>query len=189
MKLSHNRAVVLMAAVALMWSTAGVVTRHLDGARSFEITFWRAFFTSLSLLLILPLIRGRRVFADIRHAGIAFWVSGVCWSVMFTAYMVALTLTTVANVLVTMSIGPLLTALIARIFIGHRVPLRTWMAIAVAGAGIAYMYGAQVSGDQLIGTLVALCVPVAGATNWTVTQNAHTQGHDVDLSRRCLLAP
>jgi drug/metabolite transporter (DMT)-like permease len=181
MKLSHNRAVVLMAAVALMWSTAGVVTRHLDGARSFEITFWRAFFTSLSLLLILPLIRGRRVFADIRHAGTAFWVSGVCWSVMFTAYMVALTLTTVANVLVTMSIGPLLTALIARIFIGHRIPLRTWMAIAVAGAGIAYMYGAQVSGDQLIGTLVALCVPVAGATNWTVTQNAHAQGHDVDL--------
>jgi len=181
MKLSHNRAVVLMAAVALMWSTAGVVTRHLDGARSFEITFWRAFFTSLSLLLILPLIRGRRVFADIRHAGVAFWVSGVCWSVMFTAYMVALTLTTVANVLVTMSIGPLLTALIARIFIGHRIPLRTWMAIAVAGAGIAYMYGAQVSGDQLIGTLVALCVPIAGATNWTVTQNAHTQGHDVDL--------
>lgn len=181
MKLSHNRAVVLMAAVALMWSTAGVVTRHLDGARSFEITFWRAFFTSLSLVLILPLIRGRRVFADIRHAGTAFWVSGVCWSVMFTAYMVALTLTTVANVLVTMSIGPLLTALIARIFIGHRIPLRTWMAIAVAGAGIAYIYGAQVSGDQLIGTLVALCVPVAGATNWTVTQNAHAQGHDVDL--------
>jgi drug/metabolite transporter (DMT)-like permease len=181
MKLSHNRAVVLMVAVALMWSTAGVVTRHLDGARSFEITFWRAFFTALSLLLILPLIRGRRVFADIRHAGTAFWVSGVCWSVMFTAYMVALTLTTVANVLVTMSIGPLLTALIARIFIGHRIPLRTWMAIAVAGAGIAYMYGAQVSGDQLIGTLVALCVPIAGATNWTVTQNAHTQGHDVDL--------
>jgi len=170
-----------MAAVALMWSTAGVVTRHLDGARSFEITFWRAFFTSLSLVLILPLIRGRRVFADIRHAGTAFWVSGVCWSVMFTAYMVALTLTTVANVLVTMSIGPLLTALIARIFIGHRIPLRTWMAIAVAGGGIAYMYGAQVSGDQLIGTLVALCVPVAGATNWTVTQNAHAQGHDVDL--------
>ena len=181
MKLSHNRAVVLMAAVALMWSTAGVVTRHLDGARSFEITFWRAFFTSLSLVLILPLIRGRRVFADICHAGTAFWVSGVCWSVMFTAYMVALTLTTVANVLVTMSIGPLLTALVARIFIGHRIPLRTWMAIAVAGAGIAYMYGAQVSGDQLIGTLVALCVPVAGATNWTVTQNAHAQGHDVDL--------
>jgi drug/metabolite transporter (DMT)-like permease len=181
MKLTHNRAVALMVAVAFMWSTAGVVTRHLDGARSFELTFWRAAFTALSLLFILPVLRGARVFADIRHAGTAFWVSGLCWSVMFTAYMVALTLTSVANVLVTMSLGPLMTALIARVCIGHRIPVRTWVAILVAGAGIAYMYGTQLAGGQLVGTLVALCVPFAGATNWTVTQNAHAQGHDVDL--------
>lgn len=170
-----------MVVVALMWSTGGVVTRHLDAARSFEVTFWRALFTASSLLLILPLLRGRRVFADIRHAGAAFWLSGVCWSVMFTAYMVALTLTSVGNVLVTMSLGPLMTALIARVFIGHRIPARTWTAIAVAGAGVAYMYGSQVQGGQILGTLVALCVPIAGAINWTVTQNAHAQGHDVDL--------
>ncbi len=181
MQLSHNRAVGLMVAVALMWSTAGVVTRHLDAARSFEVTFWRAFFTALSLLVLLPLLRGRRVFADMRHAGMAFWLSGVCWSVMFTAYMVALTLTSVGNVLVTMALGPLMTALMARIFIGHRIPARTWTAIAVAGAGIAYMYGSQVQGGQLVGTLVALCVPIAGATNWTITQNSHAKGHDVDL--------
>ena len=181
MTLSHNRAVGLMVAVALMWSTAGVVTRHLDAARSFEVTFWRAFFTALSLLVMLPLVRGRQVFARMRHAGSAFWLSGLCWSVMFTAYMVALTLTSVGNVLVTMSLGPLMTALMARIFIGHRIPARTWTAIAVAGAGIAYMYGSQVQAGQLVGTLVALCVPIAGATNWTVTQHSHALGHDVDL--------
>lgn len=181
MRLSHNRAVLLMVIVALMWSTAGVVTRHLDGARSFEVTFWRALFTAVSLLFILPLMRGRGVFANIRHASQSFWISGVCWSVMFTAYMVALTLTSVANVLITMSLGPLMTALIARIFIGHRIPLRTWVAIVVAGLGIAYMYAPQIATGQLLGTLVALCVPIAGATNWTVTQNAHAQGHDVDL--------
>jgi drug/metabolite transporter (DMT)-like permease len=100
---------------------------------------------------------------------------------MFTAFMVALTLTSVANVLVTMSVGPLFTALVARIFIGHKLALRTWVAIFVAGAGIAWMYGAQVSGGQLAGTLVALCVPVAAAVNWTVVQRSHAQGHDVDL--------
>lgn len=164
-----------------MWSTAGVVSRYLESARSFEVTFWRALFTAAALLVILPLLRGRRVFADMRHAGSAFWISGVCWSVMFTAFMLALTLTSVANVLVTMSLGPLFTALLARIFIGHRIALRTWVAIAAAGAGIAIMYGTEVSGGQMLGTLVALCVPVAGATNWTITQNAHAQGHDVDL--------
>jgi len=127
------------------------------------------------------MLRGRTVFANIRHAGQAFWISGVCWSVMFTAYMVALTLTSVGNVLITMSLGPLMTALIARLFIGHRIPARTWTAIAVAGAGIAYMYGAQLQGGQMLGTLIALCVPIAGATNWTVTQHSHAKGHDVDL--------
>jgi len=170
-----------MVVVALMWSTAGVVTRHLDSAHSFEVTFWRSLFTALSLLFLLPVIRGRRVFVDMVHATLPFWVSGLCWSIMFTAFMVALTLTSVANVLVTMSIGPLLTALIARVALGHRIAPRTWVAIALAGCGIAVMYGAQVSGDQWIGMAIALCVPLAGAANWTLTQNAHAQGHDVDL--------
>lgn len=181
MKLTHNRAVLLMVAVALMWSTAGVVTRHLESARSFEITFWRSALTAMSLLVILPFFQGRQVFRNIRQGTTVFWVSGICWSVMFTAFMVALTLTSVANVLVTMSIGPLLTALVARIFIGHSIPTRTWMAIVVAGGGIVYMYGAQVADATLLGTLVTLCVPLAGALNWTLTQHAHAKGHDVDL--------
>ena len=181
MKLTHSQAVLLMVAVTLMWSTAGVITRQLEHARSFEVTFWRSFFTLLSLLVILPFFQGRAVFAKIVRGGRAFWLSGVCWSVMFTAFMVALTLTSVANVLVTLALGPLFTALIARIFIGHRIAPRTWAAIVMAGVGIAYMYAAQVSGGQLAGTLVALCVPLAGAVNWTVTQRAHAQGQDIDL--------
>ena len=181
MKLSHTRAVFLMVAVTLMWSIAGVITRQLEHARSFEVTFWRSFFTVLSLLVILPFFQGREVFAKIRRGGSALWISGVCWSVMFTAFMVALTLTSVANVLVTMAAGPFLTAIVARIFIGHRIPARTWLAIVVAGAGIAYMYGAQIEGGQIAGTLVALCVPFAGAVNWTTSQRAAAHGQNVDL--------
>jgi drug/metabolite transporter (DMT)-like permease len=181
MKLTHTRAVFLMVAVTLMWSIAGVVTRHLEHARSFEITFWRSFFTVLSLLVILPFFQGRAVFDRIRRGSKALWISGLCWSVMFTAFMVPLTLTSVANVLVTMAVGPFLTALMARAFIGYRVPTRTWLAILVAGGGIVYMYAAQVSGGQLAGSLVALCVPLAGAVNWTVVQRSQARGLNIDL--------
>ena len=187
MKLSHSKAVILMLAVTLMWSTAGVITRHLDAARSFEATFWRSFFTSVSLLVILPLWQGRKVWSDIRRSGPLSWLSGLCWCVMFTAFMVALTLTSVSNVLVTMALGPLLTALIARIFLGHRIATRTWAAIGVAGVGIVVMYADQLSSDQWLGSLVALCVPLAGATHWTVTQRAHAEGEDVDLVPAVLL--
>jgi drug/metabolite transporter (DMT)-like permease len=181
MQLTHSRAVGVMVLVTLLWSTAGVVTRHLESARSFEVTFWRSLFTALTLIVLVPLLRGRGVWANMRNAGAAFWASGLCWSVMFTAFMVALTLTSVANVLVTMATGPLLTALIARVFIGHRIPTRTWAAIGVAGCGVAIMYGTQVSLVNMLGTVVALCVPIAGATNWTLTQHSHAKGHDVDM--------
>jgi drug/metabolite transporter (DMT)-like permease len=99
---------------------------------------------------------------------------------MFTCFMLALTLTTVANVLITMSVAPLLTALLARFMLGHPVAARTWAAIVVAGAGIAWMYGNSISasGTHLLGTLVALGVPLAAAVNWNTLQRS---GKSVDL--------
>jgi drug/metabolite transporter (DMT)-like permease len=184
LKLTHTGAVFLMIAITLMWSIAGAVTRQLESARSFEITFWRSFFTMISLLIILPLWQGRGVFKAFHWKSGAFWVSGVCWSVMFTAFMVALSLTSVGNVLVTMAIGPLLTALIARIFIGHKLPARTWGAIAVACAGMAYMFGQQLDlkqGGAALGMAVAFCVPVAAAVHWTVVQRAQAKGEELDF--------
>lgn len=188
MKLSHNQAIFVMVLVALLWSIAGVITRHLEAARSFEVTFWRSLFTVLALLLILPVVQGRDVFRKMRSGGVMLWVSGVCWCGMFTFFMLALTMTSTANVLVTLALAPLLTALAARVFIGHQIPARTWVAIVVAGCGIVYMFGSQVSaGVSLAGTLIALCVPISGAANWTVTQHAHAKGHDVDLMPAVLI--
>jgi drug/metabolite transporter (DMT)-like permease len=91
--------------------------------------------------------------------------------------MVALTLTTVANVLVTMAIGPLVTALFARFFLKRRLPWWNWAAILVAGAGIAWMFSAEVAtGGSLLGSLVACAVPLAGAINLTVLQQASEAG-------------
>ncbi len=58
MKLTHTRAVFLMVGVTMLWSIAGVVTRQLEHARSFEVTFWRSLFTVGSLLVLLPFFQG-----------------------------------------------------------------------------------------------------------------------------------
>jgi drug/metabolite transporter (DMT)-like permease len=180
--LSHRRAVLLMICVTLMWSIAGIVTRHLDSASGFELTFWRSLFNSLALLLLLGWIQGpARLWRTLRTGGRPLWVSGLCWCVMYTAFMVAITLTTVANVLVTMALAPLLTAIAARVALRHRLALRTWIAIVVAGAGIAWMYGSELGGSDArhwVGTAVALLVPIAAAVNWTLLQHVHHVGGD-----------
>ncbi|HRD90260.1 MAG TPA: DMT family transporter [Accumulibacter sp.] len=170
--MSHRRALALMVLITLLWSMAGVVSRHLEQAGSFEVTFWRSLFNAVTLSIALTLIRGPRLWRALLHAPWPVWFSAVCWSVMFTAFMVAITLTTVANVLVTMAVGPLITALFARIFLRHRLPIRTWLAIAAAGLGIAWMFGQEArSGLSLTGTLVALAVPLAAALNFTMLQH------------------
>jgi drug/metabolite transporter (DMT)-like permease len=151
----------------------------LEAARSFELTFWRSAFNALALLLGLRWLRGPELWGQLRRAPRLVWASGLCWSVMFTAFMVAISLTSVANVLVTMALGPLLTALLARVVLRHHLPMRTWVAIWVASLGIAWMFGHQMGAvDGLLGIAVALAVPVAAASNWCLLQYVgHGRGH------------
>lgn len=180
--MSHARAVSLMILVTLLWSIAGVVTRHLDAARSFEVTFWRSLFNALTLAIALTALRGPALWRGLPQWPRALWLSGACWAVMFTAFMVALTLTTVANVLVTMAVGPLVTALFFRLFLRRRLPARTWTAIALAGLGIAWMFGREAqAGVSLAGSLVALAVPLAAAVNWTILQRNGERAAGADM--------
>ncbi len=183
MIMSHYRAVSLMIVTALLWSIAGVVTRHLDSAPGFEITFWRSAFTALTLAIILTLIRGPVFWRRLVHSPRITWISGICWSIMFTAFMVAITLTTVANVLIIMALGPLITALFTYLFLHHRLPAVTWLAIGAAGLGIVRMFIQDGNSTlSLAGTMVALAVPLATAANFTNLQY-------VGLGRNTIVAP
>jgi drug/metabolite transporter (DMT)-like permease len=43
------------------------------------------------------------------------------------------------------------------------------------------MYASQWTTHGMVGSLVALCVPVAGAVNWTINQSARRHGGAIDL--------
>ena len=184
MRWTHHRAVGVMVANAAMWSIAGVVTRQLDSAQGFEITFLRSLFTVLSLLVILRFSQGRGFLPRLFSAPRVLWWSGLCWAGMFTAFMVALTLTRVAEVLITMALGPLLSALIARVFFRQTIARSTWIAIAIASVGMAWMFAEpRVEGvtEWPWGSMVALIVPLSAAVNWNLVQHAQTRGQSVDM--------
>lgn len=173
--MTHRRALVLMVLVTLLWSSAGVVSRQLHGAQGFEVTFWRSAFTFVSLLVWWGLREGRAGLAPLLSRSPVLWASSLCWATMFTAFMLALTLTTVANVLVVMALGPLCTALLAWRWLGQALSARTLSAIALAGGGVALMFGHQGLAVGW-GPLVALAVPVAAAINWIVLQRHGGRG-------------
>lgn len=176
-KHSHRNAILLMILAPALWSIAGVFTRHLDAARSFEITFWRSFFAAIFVAAYL-LWQGN-LSTSLRKSGRWGWFSGVLWSVMFSAFMVAMSMTTVANTLVVLSIGPLLTALLAFFILKQTIAPRTWAAIFLAMVGIVIMFANGMNhSNQMWGMLIALCVPIAGSINLIALKKA---GAQVDL--------
>ena len=165
---SQGAAVALMAAAALMWSIAGVVTRQLESTPPFEATFWRSLFAGLTVLVGLGFTHGRAAWRSILSSGRPGLLTGASFAVMYVCFMVALTMTTVAHTLLVSALAPLFTALLARAAVGHHVPPRTWIAIAAAFAGMTWMFAPALSADEprhALGMAIALGVPLAAAVN------------------------
>lgn len=164
----------------LLWGLGGLVTRRLETHDGLQIVFWRSAFAALAVLGWFVWQRSQRPFAPL--ATRAVWVSGSMWAVMFSCYALALSLTRVANVLIVQSLGPIFTALLAWAVFRRAPGGRTWVAIAVAAAGIATMYAFDIAGldaRSLAGVALALGIPCAAAVNWVQLQRS---GRNVDLS-------
>ena len=163
--MTRGAALALMVAAPVLWSSAGVVTRHIERAEPIGQVFWRSFFAFAFVAAYLSFSRRRPVEA-MRAAGLPGLFSGALWAVMFTAFVIALSLTTTANTLVVMSIAPLLTVVCARIVLTDPIPLRTWLAALAAMAGIAVMFSSSMGNSRHVGgMLLALVIPVASALN------------------------
>jgi drug/metabolite transporter (DMT)-like permease len=174
-------ALLLMVAAPVLWSTAGVATRHIEAAGRFEIVFWRSLFAAAFVFAAWALATRENPLGAARATGWVGLASGAMWAVMFTAFMLALTLASTANVLVTQSIAPLLTALAARLLLNDPVPLRTWIAALAATAGLGWMFGAGFGArgaGELAGMAVALLVPLAATANVVMLRRSRAR---VDL--------
>jgi drug/metabolite transporter (DMT)-like permease len=176
--------VLLMVVVTLLWATAGVLTRQVRQASGVEITFWRSLLTAVSMIMLLTAWRGLGSWRRIRWMDPLLWLSGLCWAIMFTAFMMAISFTTVANVLIMTALGPVFTALSSRLFLGYRLPMRTWMAIVAAVLGVAYMYATKFNLErrqEMLGVSIALMVPISASVQFLLMHREKQRAHRVRI--------
>lgn len=178
---SYTKALLLMVCAPVLFSIAGVVTRHLEAPRGFEITFWRSLSMAIFMAIVVTWRQRSQAIVSIRKMGALGLLSGIFWAMLFTCFMMSLTLTTVANTLIVDSIVPFLTAVCAWIFLKQRTPLRTWFAIALASLGIIWMFvgsASELGATHLLGMTVALGAPIAATGNFIILKKA---GLEMDL--------
>src|SRR6185436_4223432 len=161
----HRLGIAVLLLCTFLWSTAGVATRFSSVSNGWEAAFWRSLFLGVVIALFMLAQHGASAPRKLLAMGWAGFVSSLCWAAMFICFMLALSLTTVANALLIMGVMPLCAAVAGRLFLGEQVPMRTWFAIAAAGIGIGLMFHDALGTGNLLGSLVALAIPVAAAAN------------------------
>lgn len=152
-----------MLGAGLCWSLGGIIVRKLTLSDVWEIVFWRAFFMAAFLSAVLIALRGRRTFASVRAIGAPGAMAGMCLALQIYCFILALHNTTTANTFVLMSLSPLAAALAGLLFMRERLAWSTWIAIAIALAGIVIMFGEGLGSGRWLGNLFALCIPFAYA--------------------------
>ena len=132
----RGRLYVALAAIA--WSTAGLFQRELTVGLATQLA-GRALFAMLGIgvFVLATDTGGSRLVPQMGRAGLAV---AVLMAASSGAFIAALNYTSVANVLFLQGLSPVLAAVFG-LALGERVSRRSWVAIAVAIAGVAVMVG------------------------------------------------
>ncbi len=157
----------LVAAACLCWSSGGILVRLLD-LDGVVIVFWRSVFMALAVGLGLFIAHRRRAPAMVVAVGWPGLLSGLLLSGAFIGYILSLTLTQVANTMTLMCASPLVAAVLARLILNERLSGTTAVAIGVAMAGIAVMFGHGVAAGSVLGDGFALFVALTFGANIVV---------------------
>jgi drug/metabolite transporter (DMT)-like permease len=166
-----RRGVLLVAGSALAWSFGGMIDRFIETPDTWTVVFWRSVWAAAFLSVFLLVRDGRAAPKAFMAMGWPGIVVALCFMIASIAFVQAIALTTVANVILINATVPLAAALMSRIFLGETISGITWAAIAAVIAGVAIMVSDGSAGSgSLIGNLLALLITFVFALATVVTR-------------------
>ena len=141
-------------------SWGGFIIRSFEQASVWQILFLRSFFFLLGLTVFLFIVYKKNTLIKIKTSGLPALLGGFVLSFSFIAFVVAMSNTTVANVVFIISTQTMFLALFGFIYLKEKVSLIGSLSIFLAMSGILVMVGDSVSSGSLFGNLVALAIPI-----------------------------
>jgi drug/metabolite transporter (DMT)-like permease len=161
---SRSYGVTLVALAGVLWSTGGLFVRALGALDLWTMLAWRSLFAALALAVIVLFRHRTRTIGALYAMGRPGLIAIPIALVSMTSFVVSVTLTTVANVMIVYATVPFLAAGIGFLWNGERPSRRMLLASAVAFFGVAIMAGASAGLDDLLGNAVALLMTATFAT-------------------------
>jgi len=148
----------LFGGFCLSWG--GFVIRSFEEASVWQILLLRSFFFMLALIGFLAATYKKNTLNILKDAGFPAVLGGLVMSFSFIAFVVAMTNTTVANVVFIISTQTMFLAIFGYFYLKEKISLVSFISILLAMSGITVMVGNSLSSGFFFGNLVALAIPI-----------------------------
>ena len=151
-------ALLLFGGFCLSWG--GFVIRSFEEASVWQILLLRSFFFMIALIIFLITTYKKNTIRILKDAGFAGLLGGFVMSLSFIAFVVAMTNTSVANVVFIISTQTMFLAIFGYFYLKEKVSLVSFISILLAMSGITIMVGDSLTSGSFFGNLVALAIPI-----------------------------
>ncbi len=148
----------LLGGFFLSWG--GLIIRSFETNDIWQILLIRSFFFVIALVFFLVLTYKKNTLAVIKKSGFPAIIAGLFLSLSFVAYIVAMSKTTVANVVFIISTQTIFLAIFGLLFLKEKISLKGFISIILAFLGMTIMVGDSINQGTLIGNIVAFAIPI-----------------------------
>jgi DME family drug/metabolite transporter len=148
----------LFGGFCLSWG--GLVIRSFEEVSVWQILLLRSVFFMVALIAFLIVTYKKNTIKILKDAGLPAVLGGLVMSLSFIAFVVAMTNTTVANVVFIISTQTMFLAIFGYFYLKEKVSLVSFISILLAMSGITVMIGDSLSSGSFFGNLVALAIPI-----------------------------
>jgi DME family drug/metabolite transporter len=148
----------LFGGFCLSWG--GFIIRSFQEATVWQILLLRSVFFMIALMIFLTATYKKNTIKIIKDAGYPAVLGGLVMSLSFIAFVVSMSITTVANVVFIISTQTMFLAIFGFFYLKEKVSLVSFFSILLAMGGITIMIGDSLSSGSFLGNIVALAIPI-----------------------------
>ncbi len=146
----------VMAFVGMLLISSDSFFIRLADVDGFDVTFWVGLLSAAILFTISIAVHDINPIRGILDGGWPLWLAGTLQAGSTSLFVLAVTMTSVSNVVVIIAAAPLFAAGLSALFLRERTSRRIWIAIAAVMVGVFTVVGGSFGGGSITGDGFAL---------------------------------
>ncbi len=148
----------LLGGFFLSWG--GLIIRSFETNDMWQILLIRSFFFVIALTIFLIFTYKRNTLEVIKKSGFPAIIAGLFLSLSFVAYIAAMSMTSVANVVFIISTQTIFLAIFGYLFLKEKISFKGFIAIILALVGMIVMVGNSYNQGTLLGNIISFAIPI-----------------------------